>query len=210
MKTEKRYTTGEEIFNAVSHGVGAGLSAAALPILAVKASGVSAMAVVSTMIYGFTLIFLYMMSTLYHSLTNRKAKEVFGRMDHTSIYALIAGTYTPFCLMGLKGALGWTIFGIIWGTAAAGITFYAIFGSRIRKLSALTYIPMAWLILLTWKKLAAGIPPESLRLLLYGGICYTAGTVFYALKKIRWMHSVFHLFVLAGSILHFFSVLRML
>ena len=204
---KKQYSTGEEIFNAISHGIGAGLSVAAIPLLAIKASSFSAKAVVSTMVYGFTLLFLYMMSTLYHSLTNPKAKEVFGRMDHSSIYALIAGTYTPFCLLGLKGALGWSIFGIIWGTAITGITFYAIFGSKIRKLSALTYIPMAWLVIFTWKTLSANISSQSISFLLYGGICYTVGTIFYALKKIKWTHSVFHVFVLAGSVLHFFSIM---
>ena len=205
---KKRYSLGEEIFNGVSHGVGAGLSVAAIPILAVKASGVSAMAVVSTMVYGFTLVFLYMMSTLYHSLT--KAKEVFGRLDHTSIYALIAGTYTPLCLVGLKGVFGWTIFGIIWGLAIVGIAFYAIFGSRMRKLSAITYLPMAWLVIFTWKRLSATVSPLCLHFLIAGGICYTVGVIFYAMKKIKWMHSVFHIFCVAGSILHFFAVMNLM
>lgn len=207
---KKRYTTGEEIFNGVSHGIGAGLSVAAIPILAVKASGVSAMAVVSTMIYGFSLVFLYMMSTLYHSLTNPKAKEVFGRLDHTSIYALIAGTYTPLCLLGLEGAFGWTIFGIIWGCAILGITFYAIFGSRMRKLSAITYVPMAWLIVFTWGRLSERVSADSLRFLVVGGIFYTVGVAFYAMKKIKWMHCIFHIFCVAGSVFHFFAVLNLL
>lgn len=206
------YTTGEEIANAVTHGIGAALSAAAIPILVVHAVRQTAFAktLVSLCIFGAMLFFLYMMSTLYHALVPLKAKDVFGRLDHASIYALIAGTYTPFGFIGLSERLGWLVFGIIWGFAALGMTMYAIFGSRMRKLSALTYVPMAWIIIFAWKSLSASVPRESVAFLLAGGVCYTVGAVFYALKKVKWMHSVFHVFCLAGSVCHFFSVYFML
>lgn len=208
MQQTKRYTTGEEIANAVTHGIGAGLSAAAIPLLVVHGvrSGCPARTLVGLCVFGAMLFFLYMMSTLYHSLVPFAAKEVFGRLDHASIYALIAGTYTPYCFAALSGAFGWVVFGIIWGFAALGITMYAVFGSRMRKLSALSYVPMAWIIIFAWKRLAASVPAETTRFLLAGGICYTVGAAFYALKKIKWMHTVFHVFCVAGSVCHFFSV----
>ncbi len=207
----KRYTLGEEIFNSVTHGIGAGLSIAALVLLIVRAAVHAPRPAAGAYITGFTifgaaLFILYLMSTLYHALTPYGAKKVFAVFDHSSIYLLIAGTYTPFCLTALSGTLGWVLFGVIWALAAAGITCYAVFGSRIRAVSAVTYILMGWLVLFAIKPLAASLPPVSFKLLIAGGAAYTAGFVFYALKRIKWMHCVWHLFVLAGSILHFFSV----
>lgn len=210
---KKRYTTGEEIANSVTHGIGAALAVAAIPLLvvrSVKHAVFTGRTVTSFVIYGVTLLFLYMMSTLYHALTPIKAKKVFGILDHSSIYALIAGTYTPFCLVALKGPVGWTLFGIIWGFAALGITFYAIFGSKMRVLSALTYIPMAWAVLFAARPLFAYLPAISGKFLIIGGIAYTVGAIFYALKKIKWMHSIFHIFCLAASICHFFAIYLMI
>ncbi len=211
-ESKKRYTTGEEIANAITHGIGAGLSCAAIPLFIVTILRSptlqhKALALVSASICGFCMFFLYMMSTMYHSLTPLKAKKVFGILDHSSIYVLIAGTYTPISLVGIGGPLGWTIFGIEWGFAALGCTFYSLFGSRMRWLSAVTYLPMAWAIVLAWKPFVASVPQQTANFLLLGGAAYTIGFIFYALKSIKWMHSIFHVFCLAGTVFHFFSLL---
>lgn len=211
MLRSKRYTFGEEVFNAITHGVGAGLAIAATVLLIVKASLFSpidmrAQYITAWSIFGASLIVLYMMSTLYHALTPEKAKKVFAIFDHSSIYFLIAGTYTPFCLTTLYGPFGWTLFGIIWGLATIGITLYAVFGSRLRVASVITYVLMGWMIFIAIKPLVAGLPSVSLLYLLLGGLAYTGGVVFYVKKNNKWMHSIWHLFVLAGSIFHFFAV----
>lgn len=210
-KQPKRYSAGEEIFNSITHGIGAGLSIAALVILCAVAVNSSSpdrtLYTVGSAVFGSSMILLYLMSTMYHALTPYGAKRVFAVFDHTSIYVLIAGTYTPFCLAVLHGALGWTMFGIIWGLAVIGITFYAVFGSRMRLLSAVTYVLMGWLIIFAFKPMSERLPRESLAFLVSGGAAYTVGVVFYALKKIKWTHSIWHLFVIMGSVLHFFSVL---
>lgn len=207
----KRYTIGEEIFNSISHGIGAGLSIAALVLLIIRAAvyapqNEKAFYITGFALFGTMLIILYLMSTLYHALTPYHVKKIFGIFDHSSIYLLISGTYTPFCLGVLRQHGGWLLFGIIWGLTIAGIVSYAIFGSKMRLLSAITYVIMGWLICFYWKQLKATVPPESIVFLLAGGIVYTIGIIFYALKKIKWTHCIWHLFVVAGSILHFFSV----
>lgn len=206
----KRYTTGEEILNAITHGIGALLSIAALVLLILKAIfsapvEYKAQCVVGFTIFGSSLVILYVFSTLYHALP-LGAKKLFGIFDHCSIYILIAGTYTAYCLTALRGAVGWVIFGVIWGLAVVGIALYAVFGSRVRVLSVVTYIPMGWLIIFATKPLSEQLPLLSFRYLIVGGLVYTVGCVFYALKKIKWMHGVWHLFVLGGSIMHFFSI----
>ena len=207
----KRYTIGEEIFNSVSHGIGAGLSIAAIVLLIVRAAVYAPQAekgfyITGFALFGAMLIVLYLMSTLYHALTPYHVKKIFGVFDHSSIYLLISGTYTPFCLGVLRQHNGWLLFGIIWGLTVAGITSYAIFGSKMRLFSAISYVIMGWLICFYWKPLKANVPPATITFLLTGGIAYTVGVIFYALKKIKWTHCVWHLFVVAGSILHFFSV----
>ncbi len=207
---KRRYSIGEEIGNAVTHGIGAGLSVAALVILIIRAnrlasSDLKAEYIVGFTIFGASLILMYLFSTLYHALP-LGAKKVFGIFDHCSIYVLIAGTYTAYCLTVLNGFAGWTIFGIIWGMAVIGIVLYSVFGSRIRAMSVLTYIPMGWLIVFAIRPLKAQLPTLSFKFLLFGGIAYTVGFIFYAMKKIKWSHGIWHLFVLAGSILHFFSL----
>jgi len=211
MLRSKRYTVGEEIFNSVTHGVGAGLAIAATVLLIVKAALYSpiemrAQYITAWSIFGLSLIILYLMSTLYHALTPNKAKKVFAIFDHASIYFLIAGTYTPFCLTTLYGPLGWTVFGIIWGLAICGITLYAVFGSRLRSASVLTYILMGWMILIPIRQLVASLPRISTTFLIIGGVAYTVGCIFYAKKNTKWMHSIWHFFVLAGSVFHFFAV----
>ncbi len=216
MKEIKRYTLGEEIASAITHGVGAGLSIAGLVLLVVQAvlyapPEYRVSYIVGFAVFGASLIVLYLASTLYHALTNPLAKKVFGIFDHGSIYLLIAGTYTAYCLTALHGALGWAIFGVIWALAAAGITFYSIFGSRMRTLSAITYIPMGLIIILASRPIrenlfAASGSGLSWLFLLIGGGFYVLGTIFYAMKKVKWTHFVWHLFVMGGSVFHFFSV----
>ena len=154
------------------------------------------------------MVFLYLMSTLYHSLLKTKAYSVFERLDHSAIYVLIAGTYTAYCLTALRGTVGWWIFGIIWGLAAAGISLYAVFGSKLRYISLFTYIGMGWIIVFAADPLKAVVSDDSWVLLFAGGIVYTVGAGVYALKKIKWTHPVWHLFVMGGTILHFFSILK--
>ncbi len=207
----KRYSIGEEIFNSVTHGVGAGLAVAATVLLIVRAvlyapADGRGFYVTSFAIFGASLVVLYLMSTLYHALTPYGAKKVFAIFDHSSIYLLIAGTYTPFCLTALRGTVGWVLFGVIWGLAVTGMTFYAIFGSRMRILSAITYVLMGWLVVFAFKPMVAALNPLSLKLVIAGGVAYTAGCAFYAMKKVKWMHCVWHIFVVFGSVLHFFAV----
>lgn len=207
-KTPKRYTLGEEIFNSVSHGAGSLLSIAGTVILIVfSAIYADAWAVVSSCVYGASLIILYTMSTLYHAITNEKAKKFFRIMDHNTIFFLIAGTYTPLTLFCLNGWLGWTLFGIVWGAAIIGIVLNSIDLERFRKPSVVCYILMGWVIILAIRPLMESIPQTSLIFLLIGGVFYTVGVIFYAIKKIKYFHSIWHLFTIAGSIFHYFSIL---
>ncbi len=203
-----KYTLGEELISAISHGVGALLGAAALVLCLIKAiNNGDTLGIVCSAVYGFTLIVLYTMSTMYHSLAVNKAKKVFRVIDHCSIYLLIAGTYTPYSLMTLKGWVGYVIFGIVWATAIVGITFSAIDLKKFRAFAMTAYIAMGWVIIFAFKPLLDAIDPAGMWLLLGGGIAYTAGVIPFAIgKKRKYMHSLFHFFVLAGSILHFFSI----
>lgn len=204
-----RYTLGEEITNAILHGIGALLSIAAL-VLCVVFSAIhhNPYAVVSSCIYGSTLIILYTMSCLYHSLKVNNAKRVFRIIDHCSIYLLIAGTYTPYTLVSLNGATGWVTFGIIWACAILGIVLNSIDLKKYKVISFLLYFGMGWEIVFSYNKLSSVLDKGGLYLLLAGGVIYTVGAAFYGIgKKHKYMHSIFHFFVLAGSILHFFSIL---
>ena len=204
----KRYTLGEEIFNSVSHGAGSMLAIAGTAVLIVVAAIYSnAWGVVSSAIYGASMIILYTMSTLYHAITNKKAKTFFRIMDHNTIFFLIAGTYTPYTLVPLRGPLGWTLFGIIWGAAIIGIVFNSISLEKAKKMSLVCYVAMGWAIIFAIKPMIASVPRISLVFLLVGGVFYTAGVAFYAIKKIKYFHSVWHLFTLGGTVFHFFSVL---
>ncbi len=208
---ERPYSLGEEIANGVTHGAGALLSVAALVILVVFAvlRG-SPMHVVSYAIFGASLIVLYTMSALYHSVTNPRVKRVLEILDHSSIYVLIAGTYTAFALTALPPALGWWIFGVEWALALAGIALKAVWFDRWKLVSVLGYVAMGWMIAPAVGALRENLPPESVAFLVAGGIAYTAGAVFYVIKRVKWFHAVWHLFVLAGSTLHFFSALTAL
>lgn len=204
----RKYTLGEELFNAITHGIGALLSVAGCVILLVRCHQLGdGVAAVSSAIYGTTLIILYTMSTLYHALANEKAKAVFRVFDHVTIYLLIAGTYTPYTLACLGGALGWTLFGIVWTAAIVGIVFSSISLRRFQKLSMICYIAMGWVILIAIKPLWQVIGTLPMVFLVIGGVLYTGGVLFYQMKESRYMHSIWHLFVIAGSIFQYFSIL---
>lgn len=202
------YTLGEEITNAISHGIGALFGIAAL-VLCVVFSAIhhNPTAIVASSIYGSSLIILYLMSTLYHSLKVNNAKRVFCILDHCNIFLLIAGSYTPYVLVTLRGPVGWTLFGIIWGAAILGITLNAIDLKKFRKVSVAAYIAMGWAVIFAIRPLIQNLKTGGLILLILGGIFYTIGAIFYGIgKKKKYMHSVFHFFVLLGSILQFFSI----
>lgn len=204
----KRYSMGEEIFNSVSHGTGGLLSIAGTAVLIVFAAIYSnAWGVVSSAVFGASLIILYTMSTLYHAITNRKAKAFFRIMDHNTIFFLIAGTYTPITLVPLRGAFGWTLFGIVWGAAVLGIVFNSIDLEKFRKPSVVCYIAMGWVIIIAVKPMLKNVNAVSLWFLLTGGLFYTVGIIFYVMKKKKYFHSVWHLFTVAGSVFHYFSIL---
>ncbi|MBW6514824.1 MAG: hemolysin III family protein [Candidatus Syntrophosphaera sp.] len=203
-----KQSLGEEIANSITHGTGVGLSIAALVILVVFAARQSdAWKIVSFSIYGATLITLYLASTLYHAFPQTRVKRFFRILDHCSIFLLIAGTYTPVTIGVMRGAWGWTMFGVIWALAIAGINLKIFTIGRLKKLSVLIYILMGWMALIAIKPLREQMTPAFLIWLAAGGACYTLGVVFYAYKKMPYHHSVWHLFVLAGSICHFFAML---
>ena len=205
------YTSPEELCNALSHGIGALLGAAALALMCVRgASEKDAWFTVAGAIYGASLIFLYLMSCLYHALPVCRGKLVFRVIDHCSIFLLIAGTYTPYTLVSLRRyspALGWTMFGVVWAAAVTGIALNAVDLMKFKKASVIAYVLCGWVIVFAFRPMTRAIALPGIVLLLAGGVLYTVGAVLYAAgKKIRYMHSVFHCFVLAGSILHFFSI----
>lgn len=206
-KKKREMSLGEEIANAITHGVGTLLAIAALVILIVYASIYGdARHVVSLTIYGSTLVILYLTSTLYHSFPQPKVKYVFKILDHSAIYLLIAGTYTPFTLITLQGTTGWTIFGIVWGLAFIGILFKAFFVKRFQVVSTICYIVMGWIIIVAIKPLIENLPMNGVIWLVVGGLLYTLGAVFYLWERLRYNHAIWHLFVLGGSVAHFFSI----
>ncbi len=202
------YTLGEEIANAITHGIGVLFSIAALVLCVVKsAKSGSAIAVVSSSIYGSMMIILYLMSTLYHSLKINNGKRVLNIIDHCSIYLLIAGSYTPYTLVSMSPGWGWSIFGVIWCAAIVGIVFNAVDMNKFKKISMISYIVMGWLIVIAFKPLMESVNFGGIVLLVLGGLAYTIGAIFYKLgKSKKYMHTVFHIFVLLGSILQFFSI----
>ena len=202
------YRAREEIVQSIIHGVGIVLAIAALTVLTSYASVFgTARHIVSCSIYGATLIILYAASTLYHSVQYRPAKRVLRVFDHVAIFFLIAGTYTPFLLINMRGPLGWSFFGIIWGLAVVGIALQLFLLHRDHStLTVVLYIALGWLIVPVIGPLVAAIPPIGFVYLIAGGLAYTFGIVFYAWSKLPYHHAIWHGFVLAGSIFHFFSV----
>ncbi|MCH8010725.1 MAG: hemolysin III family protein [Candidatus Marinimicrobia bacterium] len=206
--SKRLFTLGEEIIHSITHGIGLGLSIAGLTWLLVKAVLYgNVYQIVSFSIYGATLVILYLASTLYHGFQDPRLKRIFKVIDHVSIYLLIAGTYTPFLLVGLQGAWSWTLLVIIWGLAMLGVSFKILFVHRFQNLSVLGYILMSWLSVLIIKELLVNISIGGLIWLAVGGVVYTVGIIFYFLQKIPYMHVIWHVFVLGGSICHYFAVL---
>jgi hemolysin III len=207
-RPRKAATLGEEIANSITHGAGLLLGIAALVLVVVFAAlRGTAIHVVSGAIYGSTLILLYAASTFYHAFPPGRTKRVFGVLDHSAIFLLIAGTYTPFTLVTLGGAWGWSIFGVIWGLAVAGVVLEAVSLGRARKLQVVLYLAMGWMCVVAGRPLLDGLEAGGLMLLLAGGLCYTLGVVFYAWRRLPFHHAVWHVFVLGGSVCHFFAVL---
>lgn len=208
MAETHRFSVKEEVANAITHGIGVLLSIAALVLLIVFAAlKGTAFHVVSFTVYGTSMLLLYVASTLVHSFPEGKAKRVFESLDHSFIYVFIAGTYTPILFHIVQGALGWTLFGIVWGIAIGGVVFKSFFPSKYLFTSTVLYIAMGWIIVFAWKPLTNHLAPGGLMLLVAGGILYTVGTIFYMWRSFRYHHAVWHLFVLAGSIVHFFAIL---
>lgn len=198
----------EELANSITHAIGLALSLAALVILVVYAAlQADGWKIVSFSIYGASLVLLYTASTLYHSFSSERAKHYLKIFDHSAIYLLIAGTYTPFLLVMIRGTWGWTIFGIIWGLAITGIIFKLFFVHRFRIVSTIIYLLMGWLIIIAFRPLITHVPENGLYWLLAGGLSYSFGVIFYLWEKIPYHHAIWHLFVLGGSIFHFFAVL---
>jgi len=201
----------EEITNAITHGIGSCLAIAALVILIVLSSlHGNAWHIVSFSVFGTTLLIMYLASTLYHSLTHQKAKLLFRKFDHVSIFLLIAGTYTPFCLIALHGWIGWTLFGIVWSCAILGTIFKSIHIGKLEILSTVLYVVMGWIALIAIKPLYDSLSAYGFTLLILGGVSYTLGTIFFVKDKIKYFHAIWHLFVLAGSVFHFFSIITLL
>jgi len=202
------YSLGEEIANAVTHGLGAALSLVALTLLVVAAAlWGNVWHLASAIVYGATMFLLYMASTLYHAITHPKARHVFKVIDHAGIYLLIAGTYTPFTLITIREDGGWWLFAIVWGLAAIGIALEASWVYRPKWLSALVYLGMGWLAIFAIRPLMEHLEPAGVWLLVGGGLAYSLGTVFYVLKRVKFMHAIWHVWVLAGSVLHFMAVM---
>ncbi len=201
------YTRGEEIANSLTHGAGLLLSIGGLAVLVTFAAlHGDAWAVTAGAVFGATLVLLYASSTLYHSLRTPRLKHLVRVVDHVAIFFLIAGTYTPFMLVNLRGPWGWSLFGVIWALAVAGTALKIFFTGRFRILSTLIYLFMGWIVLVAIKPLIGALPRAGLIMLFAGGLAYSLGTVFYLWKRLPYHHAVWHVFVLAGSICHFFAV----
>ena len=209
LSRERPQSPGEEIANSVSHGLGLLAALAAFPFLVMIAhqrGGITG--IVGASVFATTMVLLYLTSTLFHALPPNRAKRVFQILDHSAIYLLIAGTYTPFTLGVLRGAWGWTLFGLVWSLAAVGTALKVLGGVRYTTLSTLVYIAMGWLILIAADTAWTLVPKWGLFWLFAGGIAYTAGAVFFLAERIRYFHFVWHLFVVTGTACHFVAVLR--
>jgi len=204
-----RYSPQEEMWSCIIHGVGIVLGIAAISILATfSALYGNAWNIVSTVIFGVSMVLLYTASTLYHAAKDDKSRKILKKFDHISIYYLIAGSYTPFMLVNLRGALGWSIFGIIWGLALLGTVLKLLSdGNGAKFWSIGLYLAMGWLIVFASKTLFAHLPIKGIVFLILGGLAYTFGVLFYINKKKAYTHAIWHFFVLLGTIMHFFAIL---
>ncbi|MDR3343060.1 MAG: hemolysin III family protein [Treponema sp.] len=205
-------TPGEEIANSILHGVGSLLAFTGLVFLVLRAKGSlggwggGALGITACVIFTATLISMFLASTLYHAIQHEGAKRIFRILDHSAIYLLIAGTYTPFCLLALKGAMGWIFFGIEWALAVTGITLYAVNCTLLKKAELGVYILMGWAIVAGWFRLVSTVPVASLVLLASGGVAYTLGTIWYGKPNRRGTHVIWHVFVLIGAVCHWWSI----
>ncbi len=206
-RAQRPLTKGEEIANSVTHGVGLLASVVAFPFLVVAAARRwGAPEVVGASVFAATLVALYLFSTLYHALRPSRAKQVLQKLDHTAIYLLIAGSYTPFTLGALRGPWGWTLFSLVWAIAGTGIALEFALGKKVHRVAVALYVVLGWLVVVAAKPLLATVPWPGLAWLAAGGLLYTGGVAFYAAKRVRYAHAVWHLFVLAGSACHFVAI----
>jgi len=211
-KMPREYTVGEDIFNSVSHGIGAGLSIAALVLLLVRAVNYSVssrlnISIFACTLFGASYFIMYILSTLYHALNPYGARRVFSVLTHDALYFLIGGTFTPFFLLEIGSTAGWCWFAVVWGLVIALIALYSSFGRKIRAFSIISYVVLGWALMLLFAVgSVGGLPHVSKVFLLTGGILYTVGSPFFFMPKYKWTHSIFHLFTLAGSVMHFFAV----
>ena len=209
LKQPPRYSPGEEIANAVTHGVAALMSIAGLAILvgfAVAYSG-SPTVITAVSVFGASMIFLYVASTLYHAIPNQRAKQILQRLDHSMIYVLIAGSYTPFCLVTLRGVTGIALCVAVWSIAVAGIAMQGLLIKKSKWLNSLLYLAMGWLVILVIEPLIESLPDGGLLLLTAGGLSYSLGVIFYIWKTMPYSHAIWHVFVFAGTVLQFLAVL---
>ncbi|MGD0731449.1 MAG: hemolysin III family protein [Terracidiphilus sp.] len=204
---QTHYKLGDILANAITHGIGAVLAVAGAAYLIAASTRGTPRLVVSCAVFGFTLVIVYVCSTLYHSLMRTRARHVFHVLDHSSIYLLIAGTYTPFTLISLRGALGWWIFGVEWSLAVAGVVFKSFAVDRFAVASALVYLFQGWFVVIAARPLVHAIGWNGVAWLGAGGLAYSLGVVFFALDRLRYFHATWHLFVLAGSVAHYFAIL---
>ena len=203
-----KYTLGEELISAISHGVGALLGIAALVLCIVKSCNpFDGYKLASSIVFGLTVTLLYLMSCLYHSLKVNKAKRVFRVIDHCTIFLLIAGTYTPYTLVSLRNSVGWWVFGVIWATAIVGIVLNAVSLKKFSKISVALYLIMGWMIIIAYQPMVQAIPSGGMKLLVWGGVAYTLGAILYGVgSRKKYFHSIFHFFCLIGTVLHFLSI----
>ncbi len=206
-QSNKYYPLPEEIANAITHGLGSLLAVFGLFLMIRRGLQLNdSWVLVAGSVYGASLILLYTASTLYHSITRPGAKVILQKADHSAIYLLIAGTYTPFALITLRGPWGWSIFGVVWGLSLAGIFFELAWPNRWPRLSLIFYLGMGWLAVVAAKPLMANLSSSGLGWLLTGGLLYSGGSIFYRMRNLAWHHAIWHLFVLGGSIAHFFCI----
>jgi len=201
------YHLGDILANAITHGIGAMFAIAGAVVLIAASTRGTAWCVVSCSIFSVTLVLVYICSTLYHSLVRTRARHLFRILDHSSIYLLIAGTYTPFTLVSLRGPVGWLLFGVVWGLALAGVVFKCFAVDRFALASALVYLFQGWFVVFAARPLLQAIGRHGMMWLGAGGLAYTLGIVFFALDRLRYFHAAWHIFVLAGSVAHYFAIL---
>ena len=205
------YSKGEELLNFITHGIGALLSVGGLVYLVYQAANFgTTWHLVSFIIYGISLVLLFLASTLYHGIPVARWKEGLNIFDRSAIYILIAGTYTPFLLNNLRGPWGWSMFAVIWGLTLFGLTISLGLLPKLRRASVILYLAMGWLVILAGRQMLGALDPNTITLLLIGGVSYTVGVVFYLWRRLPYNHAIWHLFVLGGSISHYFSVLGLL